>query len=443
MGILQKTGNFLGINKLGQGIATTTRVLTGEVGQDIKRQEETTSQINKILYAVKQEKDPLKKRKLLELASSMGTTNSSAMEIDPGLNLTNKEVVGSAANVVLNVATPGAFKGGKIANIAKNTALGAGFGAASGLEKNRGTGGIVGSTVGGALVGGAVGSVALMAKGLKDFTTKTTPKWLMDKAITPALNDAKKSIKYGNKTIGEELLAEGVRGNPEKLLSIADNKLKSLEDDLQKVISHPSLAEARIKRNQIYPYLSELIRNKGNIPGGGADVNRIKNIFESMPDNLTLQQANEMKRGIYQELRDVGYKLDPKLTVKGAALKQIARGLKTEIESTVGGTVVSDINKKLSVYGKLENIIVDEMARSMRRNGVGLTDAILASGGIATLNPLGMLAGIGAAGLRHASGSTNARTTLAKGLNNLQSVGTGRTAGVIKGTLKRGALNFP
>src|SRR3990167_8932418 len=144
MGILQKAGKFLGISKAGEGIATTRRILGGEVKQDIQRQEENTSQVNKILYAYKQESDPIKKKQLLNLAKNQGElgVEMSASKIDPGLNLSNKEVIGSFANIGLNVATPGAFKGGKASIIGKNAALGSAFGLASGLEKNRSVGGI-------------------------------------------------------------------------------------------------------------------------------------------------------------------------------------------------------------------------------------------------------------------------------------------------------------
>lgn len=441
MGILQKAGNFLGISKFGQGLATAGRVLTGQVDEDIKRQEEQTALQNKIFYAAKQEQDPIKRKKLLQIAATTGGT--SAMDIDPGLNLKNREILGSAANIGLNILTPGAFKGGKAAIIGKNAALGSAFGAASGMEKGRSAGGVVGSAIGGAVVGGALGTVAVGAKALKDFTTKTTPKWLMDKAVKPTLDEARKTIKYGNKTLGEELLQEGVKGSPEKLLQIADDKLSSLEDELQSVLSSPGLSEARIQRNDIYPYISELIRTKSNIPGMGAEVNKIRSIFESMPGQLSLQQANQMKRQIYNELRDVSYKLDGKLSVKASALKSIARGLKTEIENQVGGTIVKDINQKLSIYGRLESRITDQMARSMKANGFGLTDAILTAGGLASMNPVGLLGALTTSGLRHAAGSPTIGTYAAQGLNKLQNVGTGRTSQVLKGVAQRGVLNIP
>lgn len=442
-GAINKLGGFLGIKKFGQGLATAGRVLSGATGRDIANQNKTTELVNKLLYAAKQEKNPDKRAQLLQMAQSTASNNTSAMDIDPGLNLKNREILGSAANVGLNILTPSTLGKTKLATLGKNTALGAGFGLASGLEKGRSASGVVGSTVGGALIGTAIGAGSLALKAFKDFSTKTTPKWLMDKAIKPALDETRKNIKFGQKTLGQELLAEGVKGNPEKLLTIAEQKLTSLEDELQAVLNSPSLAEATITRKNLKNYLGDLITQKSGVPGLGGDVKRIEAIVNDIPEKMTLPQANAMKRRIYQELRDVSYKLDAKLSTKGAALKQIAKGLKTEIENTVGGTVVNDINRKLSIYGRLEDRIVDQMARSMRNNSFGLTDAILTSGGLATLSPLGVLAGLGAAGVKHAAGSTRFRTTAAQGLNKLQNVGTGKLGQAVSGAVKRAGLNLP
>ena len=445
MGILQKTGNFLGVSKFGQGLATAGRVISGQVRKDIAKQESNTEKLNKLMYAYKKETNPIKKKKLLELAVSQGKLGNelSASNIDPGLNLSNKEIIGSAANVGLNILTPGAFKGGKATIIGKNALLGAGFGMASGLEKNRSAKGILGSTIGGAIVGGSIGIANVGLRALKDFTTKATPKWLMDKAIKPTLDESRKTIKYGQKTLGEELLQEGVKGSPKKLLEIANSKLNSLEDDLQRVLTNPSLGEARINKAQLVPYMDDLIKTKSGIPGLGGDVKRIKNILDSIPEQLSLPEANIMKRRIYNELRDVSYKLDAKLGLKANVLKKLASGLKQEIENEVGGTIVKDINQKLSLYGRLENRIVDQMARSMKNNSFGLTDAILTSGGLATMNPLGILAGLSAAGVKNAASSTGFRTSLAQGLNKLGAVGTGKTAQTLQGGIKRGILNIP
>lgn len=435
-GAIKNLGDFMGISKLGQGIGAATRVLTGEVARDIQRQNQNSERIGKLLYAAKQERDPEKRTRLLKLAQGLGT-GTNALDIDSNLNLSNREVLGSAANVVLNVATPGAFKGGKLARIGKNAALGAGFGAASGLEKGRSPMGIVGSTIGGALVGSALGSAALVMKGTKDFVTRTTPNWLMDKAVRPSLNELRKNVKFGTKTLGQELLEEGVKGGPQKLLEIADNELQTLEGELQSLLTSRSLTGAKISRNSLFPYVKDAIKAKQGTPGLSGEARKIEGVWKSLPENLTLVEANEMKRRIYNELRDPAYRLDAKLTARSQALKGIARGLKEQIEKTVGGNVVQDINRKLSIYGRMESAIVDQLARDLRNNSVGLTDAILIAGG--EVGPKGFLAAI----IKNTLGSTGFQTRAADVLKKGQTIGTGKTGQTIKGAAQRATLNLP
>lgn len=435
-GAIKNTGDFLGISKFGQGIGAATRVLTGEVGADIARQNQNSERVGKLLYAAKRERDPEKRTRLLKLAQGLGT-GTSALDIDQNLNLSNREILGSGANIALNIATPGAFRGGKLAVVGKNAALGGAFGTASGLEKGRSAQGVVGSAIGGALVGSALGSAALVMKGTKDFVTRTTPSWLMDKAVRPSLNELRKNVKFGTKTLGQELLEEGVKGGPQKLLEIADNELVTLEGELQSILTSRSLTGTKINRNSLFPYVRDAIKAKQGTPGLAGEAKKIEGVWKSLPDNLSLVEANEMKRRIYNELRDPAYRLDAKLTARSQALKGIARGLKEQIEKSVGGNVVKDINRKLSIYGRMESAIVDQLARDLRNNSVGLTDAILIAGG--EVGPKGFLAAI----IKNTLGSTGFQTRTADILKRGQKIGTGRIGEAAKGAARRATLNLP
>jgi len=79
---------------------------------------------------------------------------------------------------------------------------------ASGLEKNRSAGGIVGSTVGGAVLGLGLGAASIGTKVAKNFFTSTTPEWLMNHAVTPALSDLKKNVRFGTDTLGRSCLTK-------------------------------------------------------------------------------------------------------------------------------------------------------------------------------------------------------------------------------------------
>lgn len=440
MGLVQKVGDFLGIKKFADAMASTGRVLGGEVNSDRQVQAQADTDLQKLTYVMKNEKDPAKKAQLGQLIQShLNAKGATESQIDPGLNLSNKEILGSAANAGLNIAMPGAFKGGAGAVIAKNAALGAGFGAASGLEKNRDVKGVVGSTVGGVLIGGAIGGAGLMAKATKDFVGNKIPEWMMNKAVKPALQDLKKNVKFGSDTLGKQLLDEGVKGGPKKLLQVANDNLTKNEDKLQNILKHPDLNGVTISREQIVPYLKDLMEQKAGTPGMGGDVNKIKSILDTVPDTMSIPEANIMKRRIYNELRDVAYKLDPKLGTKAVTLKNIAKGLKTEIEKAAsenvpvesGGKLVSSINQKLSIYGKLENSMVDQLAREMRNNGIGLTDAILLAGGDTT-SILALLRHVG----------KGLETNVAQGLHKIDKLGTGVIGGTIKEGIRRTGFNI-
>lgn len=495
MGVIPKIAKFLGVDKLAKGAASAYRAATGEVNQDIQTQQAGDAAVQKLLYVARNEADPAKKRRLLAMANKLGGS-ATAEDIDPGLTLSNREIIGSAANTVLNIATPGAFKGGKAAIVAKNAALGGAFGAASGMEKGRNASGIVGSTVGGAAVGAVVGATGIVLKAAKDFATRTTPEWMMNKAVKPALQELKKNVKTGSNTLGKELLDEGVKGSPKRLLTVAQDKLQSFEDELQTALSRfdddaartiqkrlpdaqiaelgatinkldaqfvakPTPANKKalenavalynksvsdrptklISRESIKPYLKELVAQKNKTPGAKDQAKAIEGVLDDLPEEMTLQEANEIKRNLYAELRDVSYKLDAKLSTKAGAMKQIARGLKKEIETATGDAGVREINKKLSIYGRLEDAVVDQMARSMKNNGISLTDAILAAGGVGSMNPVAFAGVLATIVGRH--NSTALATRGANILSKGQRIGTGAAGRLIKAGVRRAALNAP
>lgn len=467
MGILQKTANFLGISKFGKGIASAGRQLTGQVASDTENQLAVGAQNQRVLYALKNETDPIKKKHLQDFMQrqnfgdadvsthgqrSFAGTEPTAASIDPGLSLSTKEVLGSAANTALNVTGLGSVgKGIKSFSLAKaampvaksfarklgeNVALGTAFGTAQGLEKDRSASGVLGSAVAGAGTMAGLTLAGAGARAVRDFIGEKVPEWMMNKAVKPALNDLRKNVKYGTDTLGKELLDEGVKGGPKKLLQIADSRQSQYEHELESILNHPGLSQTKIDRQSIYPHLREIVSRKAKVPGGRNDILKLKELYNDLPESMTLAEANDIKRAIYKELRDPAYKLDVNLGTKAETLKMIAHGLKQGIEDAVpdayGGIGVKELNKKLSIYGRLENSMVDQLARNMRNNGIGLTDAILASGG----GPMPILALI-----RHLGKSVETHT--AQALHKTSKIGTGILGKTIKAVGEKAILNAP
>lgn len=433
--LVQKVGGFLGIEKFGQGIATAGRNLLG-----INQQEQaqgTKSYLDTQNSLIGQAKthaigDP-RREGLLKTAQQSPFTSQE--EIDSGLKLSNKEVLGSAANVGLNVLAPGAFKGGLAAQAAKSAALGAGFGAAGGLNENKDLGGVAKSTALGAAIGGAIPVAGAGLSKAKEAITQKLPEALMNHAVKPTLDELRKNIKTGSDTLGRELLSEGIAGSPEKLLKISDNKLSLYEGKLQNVLKK---SKGLITKEELSPYFKDITEKLKLTPGSSDSKAVIESLFADIPENMNLQKANQMKRNIYEKLRGVAYKLDPKLSDQAQMMKVLARALKTEVERKSGNPkLVNQINQRLSTFGRLEDRVVDILARDTRNKLVSLTDTIAGSAGF--VNPMAW-AGLA---LKKGSESEAALTHLAKLLNKGGDVGNGLVGKTIKQGAKRALLNVP
>jgi len=436
-GAPQKVAGFLGIERAGQGLAAVHDY--GNPGQERAGNESVQSynDTQKLIDAAHKFPPGSPERNRIADFLKRGMSDPgyiSQEEVDPGTALSNKEVAGSFGNVALNTLTPGAFKGGLGAQVAKNAALGAGYGLAGGLNDNKSGSDLGYSTLTGSIVGAAIPVAGKIINKTKQVITQKLPENLMNRAIKPTLDELRRNVKFGADTLGKQLLQEKVKGSPQKLLQIADTNLNKYETQLQTVLKG---SKATVSRNELTKYLDDVLTNTQNTPGLANQVKKIKGVLAEFPEQVSLVQANQIKRNIYNEIRNVGYKLDANLNTKREAMKALATGIKTEIENKVGGTVVKDINQKLSIYGRLEDRVVDLLARNSKNNLFGLTDAILAGGGIAAGSPLGFAAVLA----KHAVGSTKGMTTTANILNKGSRVGTGIVGKTIKQATKRTILN--
>jgi hypothetical protein len=459
-GLLQKAAGFLGIEKAGQGLATAYRTATGENKQTVNQNAQSLQDTSKIIQALNKlpKGDPRRQSLLSQLKqSASGNENISEGQIDAGTNLSNREVAGSFANVGLNALAGGSVQGLKyggmvaqnaprVANVLNDTARvinsggkavkagkvlaeGAAFGLAGGLNNNEDNGQLVSSAVLGAASNGVIGLAGKGIGKIKEIATDKLPEYLMNQAVKPALNDLKKNVRYGTDTLGKELVQEGVKGSAKGLLKISDRELTANENKLQSVLKNST---GIIKRDDIAPYLQATIDRLKATPGATENVSIYQSILNDLPEQFSVAKGNEFKRNLYSELRDVAYKIDPSLSKKKEAMKILASGLKSEIENKSGQPdIVRALNKKLSIYGRLEDSVVDGLARSNRKRLIGLQDTILASAGIT--HPLAFATILG----RHLSTSTRVLTNSAVGLNAAKNIETGTTGKIIKKGTKR------
>ncbi len=459
-GILQKAAGFLGIEKAGQGIASAVRNATGANNQIGTQNAQALQSQQKIINALhKLPAGDVRRQPLLNQlkTTSGGNDRMTEGEIDPGSLLSNREVLGSFANVGLNTLAGGSLQGVKYGGIITKTAPelantlnetarvlnsggkavkagkialeGAAFGLAGGLNNNQSNGQLVSSAALGAGSNlGIAGAGKVLGK-VKELATRSLPEYLMNQAVKPALQDLKKNVKYGSETLGKELVREGIKGSAKGLLKISDRELTANENKLQSVLQASS---GVIKREDVAPYLQSTIERLKATPGASSSASLYEEIINELPEQFSVSQANEIKRNLYSELRDVAYKIDPSLSKKKDAMKVLASGLKTEIENKSGQPeLVRSLNKKLSVYGRLEDSVVDGLARANRRKLVGLQDTILASAGVT--HPLAFATILG----RHLSTSTRVLTNSAVGLDAAKNIGTGTVGKIISKGTKR------
>lgn len=293
-------------------------------------------------------------------------------------------------------------------------ALGAVSGAGGAAASGGGTGDIIKSAILSGTIGAALGAGTKVAGKAVTALTKKAPAKIYNTTIKTSLPDTKAAVRYGGKTLGDDLVERGVTGSDKQLFKKAATAIQENETKLQGILSK---SKQTISRDEIAPYLDDLISKKGATPGLAADVETVKAILNEYPKQIPIAKANEIKRNLYNALTDTAFRLDPSLTTKREAMKAIAKGIKTEIENKtateVGTGVVKGINKELAVFGKLQDRALDKIARVNKNNLLGLGDMFALGSGAALGAATGGSSIVGAAfveGLKRALGNTAVMT---------------------------------
>lgn len=268
-----------------------------------------------------------------------------------------------------------------------------------------------------AILYGTLSGLGSAASKLGQVVTKKLPATLVNTALKPTLDESRKAIKFGGDTLGDEVIKRGLAGGDRRLMEMSIEKLNKTEDKLQSILSK---SKETIKRNELSSYLDDLIITKQNTPGLNSEVDKIKSILQEFPVEVPIQKANEIKRNIYNGLRDLAFRLDPALSTNKEAMKTLASGIKQEIEKKtalqVGEGVVKGINKDLAVYGKINDRVVDKLARAERNNMLGLGDLVVGGAGVGAG---GLAGGVITTAVKRIIGSTGFKTNSALILNKI------------------------
>lgn len=412
-GLLGGIANFLGIEEFGRGLGVSVAgTKTIEQGADDLRaqQDRTLTQIQANRVAGKDTsrlKDALRKSLGYDVAVEITDTGTGG--------LSNREVIGSAAQLGLNVVgARGGLPVGKtiLQKIAAGAAAGAAFGGAESFKKDEGV-------VPGALVGAAVGGVAggLIGIAQKAITTATTrsPEILMSKVLRQSRADLAAEASGRKPVLARQMIEQGMKGSDEAIIEKSAGELARLERQLQTTLG---TSDKSIPTSRLTASLDEIARRKQSVFGekGVQVINEFKDVVAAKGESLTLVEANQLKRDIYKELSEAAFNADVLPTNK-EVLRKMASAIRLAMSDI--SPEIADINAQQQFFIRVIDNVERQLQNKGKLNLLGLSDTIFASAGIASGDPV---SAIGTGLAKRAIESTQFRTRAATGLSQLGKV---------------------
>lgn len=288
------------------------------------------------------------------------------------------------------------------------------LGAASGALRGAGEGDtfdkskILSSAAGGAAGGAAGHGIQEAVKALSSGVSSR----LGNSVFKESIKNTRAGIKKGE-TLGDLAVKKGIKGSSESIFNKSTQAISDLEDGLQNILVN---SQEKVNTQDVKGAIKSIVdkyKASGNTSAADALMARIDAIEKANGSNIPLVGANQIKRALYDEVAN-GYGEQSSVSKEG--LKALARAFKTGIEKAQ--PEVSQINKDLSLYGRVRDSMADKLSRGGRNNMLGLTDAIIASGGIASGNPIVAASPL----VKDALGTTFAKTNMASTANKIANV---------------------
>ncbi len=459
---LQKTAGFLGIEKFGQGLSVLGSNTPERAGDEVGMAVRDT---NTFMQKIRSEVDPAKKQYLIEQMKKIYGVDfkpTSAEEVNPGLGLSNKEVLGSAANVGLNVLAAGGLSNtGKLAstatkinrvanpfNTAKATgrvlntgvkfgALGASFGVAEGMNQNESVGEIAKRATTSAAISGGLG---IGVQGLAEFGKVLTSSKLGESMINRELGVPKNVIKAG-KSPAKDILASGTVNSKRGYLNKAEKTIKISGDAIK----------SELKQNNILHKTPELVdgirAQLSQVYKDALSADDIEKIIDNLPISslrnnsaMTIDRINNLR-----SILDNKYLGNKKWLAAAEAvqperitgLKVAANVLRSKVQGTVPTTIphFQEMAKALTT----KHILDDELAKPhLLSNILEGMSSIIAGFGTGGMSVEGAATAASVfAGIKMLT-STPAVTGTAIGLKKAGQAAVGPAGNAIRGAVRTG-----
>lgn len=376
---------------------------------------------------------------------------NAARILSRGGDFTNRELIGSAANVAMNVALPFAGKalsaGSTAARIGKGAATGAAAGMFGGLESGQSNSGVILSTLLGGAIGGAIPAIGAGMKKLAS-AGEGVPEKLYSGIFKNAQDDVYKqlnttgikNIQDTDPTTFKKLVDAGmVKLGKDGLYRVDDTVAKqALDRGLKGSIQNMSNQVVKMK-NQSELAVREITDNYkpkiavDNKKGLLNVLEGIRSGFVGQYDEKTMmKQVNnyikevktgkvsaksllEMRRLIDSQRIASSYRAVPtgKISLTQESYKAAADSLRSKLNNLPGmGSVMKDYSFSIDA--------LEALAKEAQRKGnaqvIGLIDSILFAGGTQYGGPM---IGLGGAIARHTLSAAPAVTYGAQALRTL------------------------
>lgn len=252
-----------------------------------------------------------------------------------------------------------------------------------------------------AAVAGATGAGLSVASEAVNALSKVVPETMWSNILKRTSKEIERKPN-----LEKEVSKTGMFGTRKQILNTAKERIQDAELQLDELLKKSDKA---VETKNIVPYLEDLKTSYNNIPGENEAVNTIQKLQEEMAQKgtLTPTEANNLKREIYKKISSSYGKGVLEIPAKSEAQKQIARGLKEEIEKIV--PEAKNINERQAIYLQVKKAIerqVNKPRSGIAGSGVGLYDLILGGAGTA--------AGGGVLGVQMIAGKKVAESDLVK-----------------------------
>jgi hypothetical protein len=434
---------FLGIDKLGQGLATAGRVASGAVNQT-GDQEAAAAQQLAIIMARYPVGSPERKTAVQNYLNLYKGGVSSQAQIDPGTQLSNKETLGSAGNLALDVAGSGTLTGagttaaplvkaanvidkivapinatgagGRIANAAiKGAEFGAAQGVTQGMNQNQSGTNIekqagMTSLLTGILSGGVQGA----SEFAKYLTSPAVSQSLYNRAI-----GVDKKTALADRSPSAGMIEQGKFGTATNLMNDAQKSIDATNSQIKDV-----LASDTTKHNTsdlIEQMRAQISKQYGDTLGPEG----VQSLMDTLPiakmknnPELTTAELNGLRQKIDSDFignsKWLAINQDP---VKISSYKTAANVLRQTVQGQ--DVRLPGLYDTLSQSITARNALDSQLAKPHALTHMLELLAGLGTGGTALLHgdPAAAAAAMGAMGVFHLANSTLGQTAGAVALN--------------------------